>query len=159
MAASLDTGALRYERFFQASGDLLCVLDRVGRFVRTNRAFHESLGHAEELLLEEDFASLLHPDDAASVRLFLQKSEGDGLLRVTARLRHADLTYRTLSLSLRRVAEDAMIYATGRQPMPHVSNEERRHAELLMMMQRAAQVGGWEVDCVTQESYWTDETF
>ncbi|MEO5731786.1 MAG: PAS domain S-box protein [Byssovorax sp.] len=159
MAASLDTGALRYERFFQASGDILCVLDPAGRFVRTNKAFHESLGHPEEHLLEEGFASLLHPDDAPSVRLFLQKSEGDGLLRTTARLRHADLTYRTLSLSLRRVAEDATIYAIGRQPTPRLSNEERRHAELLMMMQKTAQVGGWEVDCVTNESYWTDETF
>jgi rsbT co-antagonist protein RsbR len=160
MAVSLDTGALRYERFFQTSGDLLCALDPAGRFVRANESFHELLGYTEGLLLERDFAGLLHPDDAASVQPFLQKGEGGGLLRVTVRFRHADLTYRTFSFSLRRVVEDGAIYGTGRQPSPHVSNEEdRRHAELLMMMQKTAHVGGWEVDFATRESYWTDETF
>ena len=160
MATSFDTDAIQYERFFAASGDALCVLDLAGRFVRANEAFHEVLGYPESALLAEDFAGLLHPDDAAAVRLFLQDRGEDGLLRVTARVRHADLTYRALAFSLRRVAAEAAIYAAGREPVEHVvDDEERRHTALLMMMQKTAQVGGWEVDCVTQESYWTDETF
>ncbi len=75
MAASLDTGALRYERFFQTSGDLLCALDPAGRFVRVNEAFHELLGYPEERLLEEDFAGFLHPDDVASVQPFFRRAK------------------------------------------------------------------------------------
>ena len=160
MAASFEPSALLYKRFFQTSGDALCVLDSAGRFERTNDAFHEMLGYPEELLLGDGFAGLIHPGDAESVQSFLEERGEDGMLRVTARFRHADQSYRSLAFSLRRVVAEGAIYGTGRLPTEHViDEEEQRHADLLMMMQKTAHVGGWEVDCVTQESYWTDETF
>ncbi len=161
MAPTLDAGALHYERFFQTSGDLLCVLDPTGRFVRANEAFREVLGYPEETLIGEDFVGVVHQEEAAEVRAFLHESgEGGGSLRVSTRFLHRDLSYRRLSFSLRRVAEDAAIYGTGREVLEQESGDAaRRRAEMLLQTQTTARVGGWEIDCRTQELYWTDETY
>ena len=66
MAVSLDSGALRYERFFQTSGDLLCALDPAGRFVRANEAFLELLERKGWLL----------PRDVLKTTLILERAGG-----------------------------------------------------------------------------------
>lgn len=161
MASTLDAGALHYARFFQTSGDLLCVLDPEGHFLRANEAFREVLGYPEKTLIGEDFVSVVHLDEAAEVRAFLLDSgEWDGSLRVSTRFLHRDLSYRRLSFSLRRVVEDAAIYGTGREVLEEErGNATRRHAELLQKTQATAHVGGWEIDCRTNQLYWTDETY
>jgi rsbT co-antagonist protein RsbR len=161
MAPPPGTDALRYERFFQTSGDLLCVLDTEGRFQRSNEAFHDVLGYPEETLLGTGLLRIVHPEDAAQAQTFLHESgQGDGALRVTARFLHRDLTHRRLSFSLRRVAEDAAIYGAGREVLEQETDAEaRRRAEVLQKTQATAMVGGWEVDCRTNELYWTDETY
>lgn len=161
MPPTLDAGALRYERFFQTSGDLLCVLDTAGRFVRANDAFHHVLGYPEATLLGVDLVSMVHPEDAAETRTFLHETgQGDGMVRVFARFLHRDLTYRKLSFSLRRVAEDAATYGAGREMMEQESvDQARRRTEVLQQTQATAMVGGWEIDCRTNELYWSDETF
>ena len=152
--------AVRYERFFQTSGDRLCVLDPAARFLHANEAFRDVLGYPESVLLGEGFARVLHEDDSAELRAFLEKSEGDGSLRTIARFLHRDLTYRRLSLSLRRVAADAAIYGTGREIFDDEMGEERRRRDAtLIKMQTTAMVGGWAFDRRTNELYWTDETY
>jgi rsbT co-antagonist protein RsbR len=153
-------GALHYERFFQSSGDLLCVLDTAGRFLHANEAFRDVLGYPESVLLGESFARVVHEDEAAEVRAFLESSEGDGTLRMSARFLHRDLTYRRLSLSLRRVAEDGAIYGAGREIADEDSGAERRRRDAtLIKMQSTAVVGGWDFDRRKDELYWTDETY
>jgi len=46
-----DERAINYETFFQTSAELLCVLDRDGRFIRPNGAFEEVLGYPERTLI------------------------------------------------------------------------------------------------------------
>ncbi len=154
------SGTPDYERFFQTSGELLCVLDSVGRFLQANEDFRDVLGYPESVLLGEGFAQVVHPDDAAEVRAFLERSEGDGSLRMTARFLHRDLTYRRLSWSLWRVAEDAAIYGAGREVVEEGSGSARRQDDAtLIQMQATAVVGGWEFDRRKNELYWTDETY
>lgn len=157
---TLDADAIRYERFFQTSGDLLCVLDPAGRFVRANEAFREVLGYPENALIGEAFVSIVDQDDGAMVRAFLESEESDGALRVSVSCLHRDLSHRRLSFSLRRVAGEAAIYGTGREVIQQESsNAARRLSELLLKTQATARVGGWEVDCRTSTLYWTDETY
>jgi rsbT co-antagonist protein RsbR len=160
MVPTLDTGALRYERFFETSTDFLCVLDLAGRFVRANDTFHVVLGYPATTLIGRDFAGLVHPDDAAAVRAFFEASEGDTAQRVSARFVHSEQRHLTISFMLRRVAGDAAVYGAGRVATEHDSTEvERRRAALLQMMEETALVGGFDVDLVTNENYWTDQTF
>ncbi len=135
------------------------MLDPAGRFLHANEAFRDVLGYPESVLLGEGFAQVVHEDDAAEVRAFLEKSEGDGSLRTIARFLHRDLTYRRLSLSLRRVAADAAIYGAGREVIDEEAGAERRRRDAtLIKMQSTALVGGWEFDRRKNELYWTDET-
>jgi rsbT co-antagonist protein RsbR len=160
MDSTLDTDVVHYERFFEMSGDFLCVLDPAGRFRRANDTFHVVLGYPTTTLIGEGFAGLVHPDDAATVQAFFEERTGDEALRVSARFRHGDLSYRTISFMLRRVPGDAAIYGTGRVATEQDSTEvERRRAALLQMMETTALVGGWDVDLVTNQNYWTDQTF
>jgi len=168
----MDAGTLHYERFFQTSGELLCVVDSAGRFVRANAAFRDVLGYPEQTLLGQPFAALVRAEDAAPVLAFLEgrerggqggASEGEGApLRLNARFIHRDLSDRRVSLSLRRVAEgrEVFFYGTGREVLEQVSEDQRwRRAALLQKMQATARVGGWEVDVHSGSLYWTDETY
>ncbi|MDC3955393.1 PAS domain S-box protein [Polyangium jinanense] len=161
MGTVRDVRALSYERFFQTSGDILAVLDREGRFVHANEAFRDVLGYLVETLLGQSFATIVHPDDAAEVRAFLEgDGEGDTTLRVTKRLLHRDLSTRTVAFALRRVTEDEAFYVTGRAVNEQESAEaSRRREEVLQKMQVTARVGGWEVDNRTGDLYWTEETY
>lgn len=129
--------------------------------MQANQAFRDVLGYRVDSLVGQPFSTIVHPDDAADVRAFLEGSgEGDVTLRVTKRLLRRDLGARTVALSLRRVAEDEAIYATGREVHEHESAEAgRRREEVLQKMQATARVGGWEVDNRTGELYWTEETY
>jgi rsbT co-antagonist protein RsbR len=136
------------------------VLDTAGRFARANDAFHDVLGYPEETLLGADFAGIVHPEDVVETLTFLHETEGDGSLRVSARFLHRDLTYRKLSFSLRRVAEDAAIYGAGREVVEDDGGAKRREGDAtLLKMQATAVVGGWEFDCRKNELYWTQETY
>jgi rsbT co-antagonist protein RsbR len=172
MPSALEAGTLHYERFFQTSEDLLCVVDSAGRFVCANAAFRDVLGYPEQTLVGQPFAALVHAEDAAPVLAFLEGRErgdqgGGGVredvpLRVNARFIHRDRTDRRVSLSLRRVAEggEAFFYGAGREVVEQESEEQRRgRAAVLQKMQATARVGGWEVDVRSGSLYWTDETY
>jgi rsbT co-antagonist protein RsbR len=160
MDAPIGAAAPRYERFFETSTDFLCVLDQAGRFVSANDTFHVVLGYPPATLLGKGFVDIVHPDDAAAVRAFFEESEGDDARRVSPRFIHQDQRHLTISFMLRRVVSDAAVYGTGRVATEHDSTElERRRAALLQMMEATALVGGFDVDLVTNENYWTDQTF
>jgi PAS domain S-box-containing protein len=60
------TGTPTYEQqFFEASIDLLCVLDFNGHFKRVNPAWERALGFSREELMERPFIEFVHPDDRA----------------------------------------------------------------------------------------------
>ena len=152
--------ARRYERFFQSSGVLLCVLDSAGRFLHANEAFRDVLGYPESVLLGEGFARTVHEDDAAEVRAFLAAGAEGSSLRMVARFLHRDLTYRRLSFSLRRGPGEAAIHGVGREVAGEQSGVERKqHAATLVKIQSTALVGGWEIDRRKREIYWTEETY
>lgn len=151
---------LRYERFFETSGDLLCVLDGDGRFLRANNPFVYVLGYPAATLTGEDFTGLIHGEDAASVRDLVRSTEkGDALLRFNARFLHHDKSYRVLSFTLRRKAGEVEVYGTGHEVGGEPEHERLRRWQLFQKMHTVARVGGWDVDLRTMDQYWTEQTY
>ncbi|HRI69027.1 MAG TPA: PAS domain S-box protein, partial [Polyangium sp.] len=152
--------SIRYDRLFQTSSDLHCILNLAGKFLEVNTAFLDVLGYVAQALIGQELLTVLHAADAATVRAFLEGTE-DGNLRIAARFIHRDLTERKLSLSLRRILEDGVIYCTAREIFEQSENEiaARRRAEVFQMMEVTAQVGGWEVDLKLGSLCWTSETY
>jgi rsbT co-antagonist protein RsbR len=159
MEASRISSPSHYERFFQTSGDLLCVLALDGKFVQANLAFRDVLGYVEKALVGQTLSTIVHEGDVEQVRAFFE-SDGDANTRLTIRLLHRELSTKTVDLSLLRVVADGAIYATGRERFEVESATlQRRRAEVLQKMQQTARVGGWEVDVRTGELTWTEETY
>lgn len=52
-----------FERFFDLSIDMLCVLDFNGRFRRLNAAWETTLGFTRDELMARPFIEFVHPDD------------------------------------------------------------------------------------------------
>jgi PAS domain S-box-containing protein len=87
---------IRFERFFEASPDLLAVLDFDGRFVFTNRAYLDLLGYPAQTLAGQPLVALAHPDDLERLRAALSSLPEIMSTRLEARLRHLDRSHRTL---------------------------------------------------------------
>lgn len=155
-------GALRHERFFEVSGDLLCVLDPGGHIRIANGAFRDVLGYSLDVLVDRPFLSIVHAETHEAFRELLGSLESVGrTVRLEGSFLHRDLSRKQLVFSLRYVAEDTAIYCVGRDvtQSPAADERSRRMLDLLQRMEATARVGGWEIDCRTQELYWTEETY
>ena len=101
-----------FERFFDLSSDLLCVLDEEGRFVRTNASFGRVLGWETAVLQGKDFLSLVHSSDVTATALHFRQSSVEGATtNITNRVRHADGRYRTIQWSTNRPAGGPLLVA------------------------------------------------
>ena len=78
-----------FERFFDLSSDLLCVVNEGGHFVRTNASFERMLGWTSHALDGRAFVSLVHnnPEIAAEHVPLLWKIGPGG---ITIRMCHTD---------------------------------------------------------------------
>ena len=102
-----------FERFFDLSSDLLCILGEDGRFVRANASFERMLGWAPAALDGRDFVSLIHDSDAATAfaRAHTVSSIEPG--HFTIRMRHADGSYRRVRWSTSRANRGQQLFLAG----------------------------------------------
>ncbi|UQA61881.1 STAS domain-containing protein [Polyangium aurulentum] len=152
---------LRYDRFFETSGELLAVLALDGAFLQANSAFVDVLGYPVESLVGQLITEILPPEDAEAVRGALAAIEAGGATRLEASILHRDHSARRLAIVLRHVPEDGAVYLIGRDitPMPARDAAIERATNLLKKTQAMAKVGGWELDLRTNQLFWSDETY
>src|ERR1044072_609593 len=101
-----------FERFFDLSSDLLCILGEDGHFVRANASFERMLGWAPAALDGRDFVSLIHDSDAASAVARAQAMSSSEPGHFTVRMRHADGSQRRVRWSRSRT-DDGQLFLAG----------------------------------------------
>src|SRR6201999_3298318 len=69
-------GEARFERMFDISQDLLCVVGADGSLQRVNPALERMLGYTAAELLTMSMAQLVHPDDLAGAQDALVRLAG-----------------------------------------------------------------------------------
>jgi rsbT co-antagonist protein RsbR len=152
---------LRYDRFFETSGELLAVLALDGAFLQVNSAFLDGLGYLAESLVGQPFTEIVLPEDAGALRAAFASIEAGCAVRLEVNILHRDHSTRRLAIVLRHVLEDGAVYLVGRDvtPMPARDAAIERATSLLRKTQTMAKVGGWELDLGTNQLFWSDETY
>lgn len=105
------------DRFFDISGDLLCIVGHDARVRRLNPAWRETLGFSLSELQAEPITSLIHPEDSGQADLRT-------LLEGERRFRHRDGSYRWLSWQSAMAPDHEVVYASARDVTPQKRLEE-----------------------------------
>jgi PAS domain S-box-containing protein len=111
----VTAAATEFERFFELSVDMLCVLGYDGYYKRVNQAFERTLGFSEDELLARPFADFVHPDDrAASVADLDSLGAGHQTGVHEERHLHKDGSYRWLNWTAVPAGDEETCYALAR---------------------------------------------
>ncbi len=104
-----------FERFFDLSADLLCIVDPDGFFRRLNPSWEETLGFSRDELVAAPLFEFVHPDDrVATRRAFAKLFDGETVRGFENRYRRKDGTYAYIEWSSRLTASGDSIFAIGR---------------------------------------------
>ncbi|HEX2831991.1 MAG TPA: ATP-binding protein [Thermoanaerobaculia bacterium] len=94
--------------------DTVTIIDAHGRIAYHSPSLERGLGLAADELTGCSFAELIHPDDAAAVRLFFATASES--MTIDARIRHRDGSWRWFSMvaTAREVAGERSLVVNGR---------------------------------------------
>jgi len=132
---------LQLDRFFTLSLDVLCIAGMDGYFKRVNPAFNQTLGYTTDELVARPFLDFVHPDDRAATLAEVEKlSCGVPTISFENRYQCQDGSWRWLSWKAQPVAEEGVVYCTGRD----ITERKEADAEIAQLtadlQQRAAQL-------------------
>lgn len=145
----------KLEKFFELSSDIMCIAAPSGYILVVSSAFEQALGYDSEELQSRPFVEFVHPaDQTASLAELAVLAEGRATIDFENRCRRSDGTYRTFQWRARAGGPGEPIYAVARD-----ITELRRLTTLMEETNRVARIGGWELDFITGELYWTTETY
>ncbi|MEG3125760.1 PAS domain S-box protein [Sphingomonas sp. GB1N7] len=123
-AAELVVAQVERDRLWEASPDLMLVIDFDGVFRRVNPAWTKVLGYAPEELIGHHVNDFVSPDDqAATVDAYELAADGYSP-KIENRYRHRDGSVRWISWTAAPAGD--MTYATGRD----ITVEKERQADL-----------------------------
>jgi PAS domain S-box-containing protein len=144
-----------HQKLLDLSLDLIGVAHVSGYFRQVNPAFTRILGYPEEQMLTTPFLDFIHPEDRARTALLLESlRHGGGPGDFENRYRCRDGSIRWIHWRFTAADSSGLVLATGRDMTQH-----RREYELMREVERAAKIGGWELDFNTQKVFWSRQTY
>ena len=114
LASDVSRRTAERNQLWEASPDLLVMIDFEGVFHEVNPAWTVVLGYAPDELVGRQVDSLVHPDDMLLTERALRDAAIAPLPVVENRYRHKNGSYRQISWVSAPDYEHGMIYATGR---------------------------------------------
>jgi len=140
----------------QHDTNLSLLIDGRGRLVVVSPALAGALGYSVEDMIGAPALDFVHPDDREPTQQDWQErvARGTGPQGFESRWRRKGGSERWLSWYAMGERDTGHVYAVASDV-----TERKRQAVLLSETQSVALIGGWELDIVTNELYWTEETF
>ena len=132
------------------------LIDGRGRLAVVSEGLAQVLGYTVEEMVGAPALDFVHPDDRTS----MQAGWDEGIARGTSSV-GLEIRWRRKGGSVRWLSWFAMGEAgTGHVYAVASDITDRKRRELLLReTESVAHVGGWELDLVTNELYWTEETY
>lgn len=132
-----DRKDLEEERnqFFNLSPDVMAIFNFEGQVLSINPAVASILGYSSTNFQEQDFLTILHPEDYVITAQFFHNlvSGAENYCEIDNRCRHCDGSYRWLAWRAVAVAEKQLIYAIAHDISEQKAVEQelrRSHDEL-----------------------------
>ncbi|TDE14473.1 response regulator [Dyadobacter psychrotolerans] len=150
-----------FEKLFKLSSDLVCIAGTDGFFKKLNPAFEDLLGWEEDFLMQTSFLEFIHPEDRESTRTEIARlSAGNPVAKFTQRFRCKNGFYLTLQWLSTPDPVTGDLFSIGRNITESYQLEKDllRAQEMLLQTNELARVGGWEMDVVKNQLYWTEVT-
>lgn len=120
-----ETDLLAYERLFNLSLDLLCIIGTDGYFKKINPGFQRMLGYSQEELLSKPFIEFVHPEDMERTREeFEQQILGVPTVHFENRYVCKDHSIKWLAWTARPDPERGILYSVARDVTQQKKNEE-----------------------------------
>ncbi|GEM_PF-497446 len=149
----LDLSAIKFQRFFDTSLDMLCIVEKNGRISYLNTRWTDILGHTLEEFKSDKFTQFLHPDDAkATYKIFQDVIQNKPTTDFQNRYLHRDGKYRWISWNATYDAEQQSVYCIGRDV-----TEQKRIQASLEVMEQTTGVGVWDIEPNTNDVYWSNK--
>jgi PAS domain S-box-containing protein len=142
--------------FFETAPENLVIANQKGYFVKVNSSLCNLLGYTKEELISQPFMSFLHPDDLKKTQQVYNdiNSENQHPQNFTNRYRTKKGDYKWISWSSSEsFGPDRLVFAFGRDVTETI--------ELQQTVENAtklAKLGGWEINQLTGENYWSPMT-
>ena len=151
-----------FEKLFSLSLDVLYIVGSDGYFKKVNPAFQRIMGYSEEEFISKPFLDYIHPDDmGSSLEAFKKVKEGEALVNFVNRYRDSSGKYHIFSWTAAIEVETGLIYGAARDVtnQSQIEGKLKKTLHILNETNSIAKIGGWELDVVSGELTWTDETF
>jgi two-component system cell cycle sensor histidine kinase/response regulator CckA len=143
------------QRVLDLTPDLICCVRDDGFCHQVNSAFTSTLGWSEDELLSRSVIEFVHADDRdKAIQTLSEIFHGVQLVDYEVRLLCKDGTHRWIEWRTATKIDDGLLFAIGRD----VTNS-RHEFELMREVEATANVGGWELNFVTGQLFWSRQTY
>ncbi|MGK7393881.1 MAG: PAS domain S-box protein [Candidatus Cyclobacteriaceae bacterium M3_2C_046] len=143
---------------FNATSVGLCVTDKEGNYLKVNHEYCRIYGFEPEELIGKTMFDTIPLDQRKSSRewyssIFQEEIKYEKEIRIQQKNGSMlDVFISTVTVELEN-GEKVMVSSVGD------ISESKKFRELLIETQESAQVGGWELDLITNLNTWTDEVY
>jgi PAS domain S-box-containing protein len=143
-----------YNQIFNTAPDIICMIDFEGSFKRINPEGSKLLGYSEDELLNMPYIEFVHPDDRAVFKNQLEESfQSDTTIKLTHRVVPISGNFIWLDWSIRQTTEEGISYGVAKN-----ITELKELQKLLDEATDLARIGGWHLDLISKEVYWSPMT-
>ncbi len=151
------------EQIIAQTKNLIITTDYKGNLKSANPAFYKTLGYTKEEVLNKKFEEFVHPEDIENTNeQFSKIVHGQECFGFENRYTHknGELVY-IIWNSFPLEGSENLICGIGNvvTDLKRAELSTLRTKQLLETSQSIAYVGGWELDLITKENFWTEETY
>ncbi len=156
LGSEIKRKKLEYElqQVFTFSQDIICIAGLDGTFKKVNPATSKILEYSEKELLTISFSKMIHPEDLERTNQYLKSSDfhsGNDYFENRYQTKSGKIKWIAWTTSYSPV--DELLFAVGKD-----ITEQKNLQRLLDNATNLARIGGWEIDVVTKEVYWSPMT-
>ncbi|MGM0579416.1 MAG: PAS domain S-box protein [Bacteroidota bacterium] len=143
--------------FFNSAPEILAIATSDGKFAKVNPAFSKLLGYSQEELTSKPFSDFIHPDDLkGTISEYddsLEKDRTTNSFLNRYKTKSGDYKWISWSSSQTFGGEEEFFFAFGRDVTETIELQKT-----VENASKLAKVGGWEINQLTNEHFWSPMT-